>query len=73
MKNGREKKVIIIGGPTATGKTEVGFIIAKKVKGEIISADSRLFYKEITIGTDKPPEWMREEVPHYFIDIISIQ
>jgi len=73
MKNGREKKVIIIGGPTATGKTEVGFIIAKKVKGEIISADSRLFYKEITIGTDKPPEWMREEVPHYFIDIISIK
>ena len=73
MKNGKEKKVIIIGGPTATGKTEVGFIIAKKVKGEIISADSRLFYKEITVGTDKPPEWMRKEVPHYFIDIISIK
>jgi len=73
MKIGGKNKIIIIGGPTATGKTGIGFLIAKKIKGEIISADSRLFYKEITIGTDKPPEWIREEIPHYFIDIISIK
>lgn len=66
-------KIIIIGGPTATGKTEVAFLLAEKIDGEIISADSRLFYKEITIGTDKPPEWMREKIPHHFIDIISLK
>jgi len=67
------KKILIIGGPTASGKTEISFKIAKEINGEIISADSRQFYKEINIGTDKPPIWMRNEIPHHFIDFLSLK
>jgi len=67
------KKILIIGGPTASGKTEISFKIAKEINGEIISSDSRQFYKEINIGTDKPPIWMRNEIPHHFIDFLSLK
>ena len=65
----QSKKIIIIGGPTACGKSTIAFQIAKKINGEIISADSRQFYQEINIGTDKSPLWMREEIPHHMVDI----
>lgn len=68
-----ERKIIIIGGPTSSGKTEISFKIAKEINGEIISADSRQFYKEINIGTDKPPLWMRKEIPHHFFDFLSLK
>jgi tRNA dimethylallyltransferase len=61
----------ILTGPTACDKTEVGFTVAQKIKGEIISADSMLFYRGMDIGTAKPPPGMRELVPHHFIDIID--
>ncbi|MFN4226937.1 MAG: tRNA (adenosine(37)-N6)-dimethylallyltransferase MiaA [Candidatus Ratteibacteria bacterium] len=66
-------KILIIGGPTASGKTQISFNIAEKVNGEIISCDSRQFYKEINIGTDKPSLLMREKIPHYFIDFLSLK
>ena len=66
-------KIVIIGGPTASGKTEIAFKLAREINGEIISADSRQFYKEINIGTDKPPIWMRNQIPHYFIDFLSLK
>jgi tRNA dimethylallyltransferase len=66
-------KILIIGGPTASGKTEISFKIAKEINGEIISADSRQFYKEINIGTDKPPIWMRNEIPHHFVDFFILK
>ncbi len=69
----QSKKIIIIGGPTACGKSTIAFQIAKKINGEIISADSRQFYKEINIGTDKLPLWMREEIPHHMVDILSLR
>ncbi|MCM8772126.1 MAG: tRNA (adenosine(37)-N6)-dimethylallyltransferase MiaA [Candidatus Omnitrophica bacterium] len=69
----QKNKILIIGGPTASGKTEISFKIAKEVNGEIISCDSRQFYKEINIGTDKPPLWMRNEIPHYFVDFLSLK
>jgi len=61
----------VLTGPTACDKTEIGFTVAQKIEGEIISADSMLFYRGMDIGTAKPSSGMRELVPHHFIDIID--
>lgn len=66
-------KLLVIGGPTGIGKSIVAYNIALKIKGEIVSADSMQFYKEINIGTDKIPLWMREKVPHHLIDFLSLR
>jgi len=73
MENRNNQKIIIIGGPTATGKSKVALIVAEKMDGEIISGDSRQFFKEITIGTDKVPDSYRKRVPHHLIDIFSLK
>jgi len=62
------KPVLVILGPTASGKTELAFRIARRIGGEIISADSRQIYRGMDIGTAKPPKWMLDEVKHHFID-----
>ena len=61
----------VLTGPTACNKTEIGFTVAQKTRGEIISADSMLFYRGMDIGTAKPSLDMRELVPHHFIDIVD--
>ncbi len=61
----------ILTGPTACDKTEIGFNVAREIGGEIISADSMLFYRGMDIGTAKPSLTMREIIPHHFIDIID--
>ena len=61
----------VLTGPTACDKTEIGFTVAQKIRGEIISADSMLFYRGMDIGTAKPSLDMRELVPHHFIDIVD--
>lgn len=64
-------KVIAIAGPTASGKTKMAIELAKKVEGEIISADSRLVYKGFDIVSAKPTIEEREGIPHYLIDIVE--
>lgn len=64
--------LIVILGPTAVGKTELALTLAKKFNGEIISADSRQFYRELTIGTAKPTKEELASVPHHLIDMLSI-
>lgn len=64
-------KVIVIVGPTASGKTSTSIEIAKKLNGEIISADSMQIYKEMNIGTAKPSLEERDGVTHYLMDIVS--
>lgn len=64
-------KVIAIVGATASGKTAYSIELAKKLDGEIISADSRLVYKGFNIGTAKPTIEEREGIPHYMIDIVE--
>ncbi|MFN2151368.1 MAG: tRNA (adenosine(37)-N6)-dimethylallyltransferase MiaA [Anaerolineales bacterium] len=61
--------LLVIVGPTAVGKTDLSLSIAKKFDGEIISADSRLFYKGLDIGTAKPSIAERSAVPHHLINI----
>ena len=66
-----KNKVIAIVGATASGKTAFSIELAKKLDGEIISADSRLVYKGFDIGTAKPTLEEREGVPHYLIDVVE--
>ena len=62
---------IVILGPTGSGKTGVSIQIAKKIGGEIISADSRAIYKGMDIGTAKPTKDEMAGVPHYGIDLVN--
>ncbi len=66
-------KVIFIVGPTATGKSEVAFSLAKIIGGEIISCDSMLVYREPCIITSKPSEDILQEVRHHFIGNVSVR
>lgn len=67
------KKVIIVQGPTASGKTALAISLAKRLKTEVISADSRQFYKEMSIGTAKPDAFELSQVKHHFIDCASVK
>ena len=63
-----KKTLVVIAGPTACGKTASSVLLAKKIGGEIISADSMQVYKYMDIGTAKITEEEKEDVPHYLID-----
>ena len=64
-------KVIVICGPTASGKTALSIELAKKIKGEIVSADSMQIYKDMDIGTAKPTKQEMGEIKHYLLDFVS--
>jgi tRNA dimethylallyltransferase len=61
--------LILIVGPTAVGKTELAIQLAERLNGEIVSADSRLFYRGMDIGTAKPTREEQMRVPHHLVDI----
>lgn len=63
--------LVAVLGPTAVGKTETAIAIAERWQGEIVSADSRLFYRGMDIGTAKPSSAERARVPHHLIDVAS--
>jgi tRNA dimethylallyltransferase len=67
------KQLIVIGGATATGKTALAIRLAQALNTEILSADSRQFYREMTIGTAKPLPEELAAAPHHFINSLSIQ
>jgi tRNA dimethylallyltransferase len=67
------KSLIVIAGPTASGKTAAAIELAKHYKTVIVSADSRQFYREMSIGTAKPTENELAAVKHYFINSLSIK
>ena len=65
------KKIVIILGPTAVGKTDLALSIAKQFNGAIISADSMQVYKHLNIGTAKESREELNSVPHYLIDFLE--
>jgi len=67
----RNRKIIVILGPTASGKSAMAVKLAKKFNGEIISADSRQVYKGMDLGTGKITKKEMEGVPHYLLDVVS--
>src|ERR1035437_1670249 len=67
------KFLIVILGPTAIGKTALAMNVAKKFDIEIISADSRQFFREMNIGTAKPREEELKSVKHHFINSLTIK
>ena len=66
-----KKTVIVIAGPTASGKTSLSIGIAKKIGGEIVSADSMQIYKDMDIATAKPTEAEMQGIPHHLISIVE--
>ena len=64
-------KVVVIVGPTASGKTALSIELAKKINGEIISSDSMQIYKDMDIGTAKVTKEEAEGIKHYLIDCVS--
>ena len=65
------EKVIVICGPTASGKTSLSIKLAKQIKGEIVSADSMQIYQDMNIGTAKPTKEEMQGIKHYLIDFVS--
>lgn len=64
-------KVIVIAGPTASGKTALSIELAKRINGEIISSDSMQIYKDMDIGTAKVTKEEQQHIKHYLIDFVS--
>lgn len=67
-----KKYLLVVVGPTAIGKTSLGIALAKRFKTEVVSADSRQFYKEMEIGTAVPSEEELQAAKHHFIQHISV-
>ena len=76
MQKNEEKKeklprVVVVVGPTASGKTSLAIELAKRLNGEIISADSMQIYKDMSIGTAKPTIEEMQGIPHYLLDFVE--
>ncbi|MFC1525344.1 tRNA (adenosine(37)-N6)-dimethylallyltransferase MiaA [Candidatus Latescibacterota bacterium] len=71
MDSSASPQVIVIVGPTAVGKTSLGIDLARRLGGQIISADSRQIYRHLDIGTAKPTAAEQSEAPHHLIDMVE--
>ncbi|MFZ5597340.1 MAG: tRNA (adenosine(37)-N6)-dimethylallyltransferase MiaA [Bacillota bacterium] len=69
--NDQKQPLLVLVGPTATGKTELSVNIARRLGAEVISADSMLIYRYMDIGTAKPTLEERRGVPHHMIDVVN--
>lgn len=69
--NGERAKIVIILGPTCSGKTELAVRLAERFDGEIVNADSLQVYRGLQIGTAKPSQELRRRIPHHLIDIVA--
>ena len=71
INNNQHPPVLVIVGPTGSGKTGLAIEVAKILNGEVISADSRAIYKGMDIGTAKPTIAEMDGVPHFGIDLVE--
>ena len=62
-------RIVIICGPTATGKTRLGVALARVLDGEVVSADSMQVYRDMAVGTARPTAEEMEGVPHYMLAV----
>ena len=67
-----DNRIVVVAGPTASGKTRLGIELAQALGGEIVSADSMQIYRRMDIGTAKPTAEEQAAVPHHLIDIIDL-
>lgn len=72
LQNPKRKRVIVIAGPTAAGKTDLSLMLAKEINGEVVSADSMQVYEGMDVGTAKVSMEDRLKVPHHLIDLCDI-
>jgi len=70
-KDNEKLKIIVIGGPTCTGKSDLGLYLAEMFKGEIVNADSMQVYRYFNIGTAKPDKDTINRIPHHLIDVVN--
>ncbi len=68
---GKKIKLLVIGGPTGSGKSDLAVRLAEEIGGEIVNADSMQVYRGLDIGTAKPPAEDLARVPHHLLDIVS--
>lgn len=66
----KEKKLVAVVGPTASGKTALGIALAKRLHGEIVSCDSMQVYQGLKIGTAQPGEWEMAQAPHHLVGFL---
>ena len=66
-----KQKILVVAGPTASGKTATGIALCQRFGGEVISADSMQIYKHLTVGTAKPTPEEQQGVPHHLIDFLE--
>src|ERR1041385_6369060 len=64
--------VLLLAGPTATGKSEIALRVAEKIGGEIISVDSMQVYRGLDLGTAKPSAAERARGPHHLLDVVEV-
>ncbi len=69
----KKNTLVIVVGPTAVGKTEFSIAVAKAINGEIISADSQQFYRELNIGTAKPDAQEMDGIPHHLVSVTDLR
>ncbi len=67
------RTLVVVAGPTAVGKTAVGVALARQLQCPVISADSRQFYRDMSIGTAKPGREETMGIPHYFVDFLPVE
>ena len=71
LMNEPARKIIVIAGPTASGKSSVSVELAHRFRGEIVNADSMQVYKQMDIGTAKPGHDARQDIPHHLFDVVN--